>query len=89
MSDDKPLPVDEQRRLVQRIIAADIPAGKEMNECRLVLRSECDEPAALNALFTLLQGALADPFFGIADSERVVPVLRALARGELTARELL
>lgn len=89
MNEHAALPVDEQRRLVQRIIAGGIPADREFEACRDALRSACDEETAFEALFTLLQGALADPFFGIEDSVRVVPILKAMARGELRALELL
>ena len=89
MTEDARIPVDEQRRLVQRIVAGNIPSGRELEICRGILRTNCDEQTAFPALFTLLQGALADPFFDIADSVRVVPILKALAKGELTARELL
>jgi hypothetical protein len=37
----------------------------------------------------LLEGALADPFFGIDETQQVVPVLKALARGHIGVRELL
>jgi hypothetical protein len=89
MSNGEQPPVSEQRRLVQRILAGGIPNGKEMDECREILASGCDEQSAFAALFTLLQGALADPLFSIEDSERVVPVLKSLARGEVTVGELL
>lgn len=82
-------PVDEQRRLVQRIIAGGIPADREFEACRTLLRANPTEEAAFEALFTLLQGALADPFFDLEDSVRVVPILKAMARGELRASELL
>ncbi len=89
MNEHAAVPVDEQRRLVQRIIAGGIPADREFEACRDALRSACEEEPAFEALFTLLQGALADPFFDLEDSVRVVPILKALARGELRALELL
>ena len=49
----------------------------------------CDDETAFAALFTLLQGALADPFFGIDETQQVVPILKALSRGEVGVRELL
>jgi hypothetical protein len=81
--------IDEQRRLVQRIVAGGIPGGRELDDCRDVLRSNRDDEMVFAALFTLLQGALSDPFFGIEDSVQLVPILKAMAKGELTARELL
>lgn len=80
--------IDEHRRLVQRILAGGIPKGKELDACRAVLRTDCDDDEAFAALFTLLQGALADPFFGIQETQKVVPILKALARGEVGVREL-
>ena len=52
------------------------------------LETDCDEEVAFSALFTLLQGALADPFFGIDETQQVVPILKALARGNIVAKEL-
>jgi len=89
MTEDHRQPLTEQRRLVQRILSGGIPSGRELDACRKVLASGCDEKAAFAALFTLLQGALADPLFSIDDSLRVVPILKAMARGELTAGHLL
>lgn len=85
---DQP-PILEQRRLVQRILSGGIPNGNEMDECREILASRHDEQSTFKALFTLLRGALADPFFSIEESEQVVPVLKALARGDVTAGDLL
>ncbi len=81
--------IDEHRRLVQRILAGGIPNGKDFDACRAVLRTDCDDEVAFSALFTLLEGALADPFFGIDETQQVVPVLKALARGHIGVRELL
>lgn len=89
MSEIDPNPLSEQRRLVQRILTGSIPAGKELDECREALASSSSESTALPALFTLLQCAVADPFFGIEDSREVVRVLKALARGDMTAGDLL
>ena len=49
---------------------------------------DCDQEVAFSALFTLLRGALADPFFGIDETQQVVPILKALARGDIVAKEL-
>jgi hypothetical protein len=89
MTDEAHLSLDEQRRLVQRILAEGIPSGRELDGCRQALLAGCADDEATAALFTLLQGAVADPLFGIEDSVRLVPILQAIARGELRARELL
>ena len=89
MNDDNRQSILDQRRLVQRILSGNIPSGKELDACRDILKSQCDEESAFAALFTLLQGALADPFYDIDDTQMVVPILKALARGELTAGDLL
>ena len=88
MTEDLRNPTDEHRRLVQRILAGGIPEGKEFDACRATLRTDCDDDEAFAALFTLLQGALADPFFDIRETQQVVPILKALSRGELGVREL-
>jgi len=89
MTEPHRIPLNEQRRLVQRIVAGRIPSGRELDVCREILASECEEAVAFQALFTLLRGALADPLFNIDDTQLVVPLLKALARGDLTAGELL
>ena len=88
MTDDHRNAIDEQRRLVQRILAGGIPKGKDFDVCRAVLQTDCGDEVAFPALFTMLQGALADPFFGIDETQQVVPILRALARGDISVREL-
>ena len=88
MTDDHRNAIDEQRRLVQRILAGGIPKGKDFDACRAVLQTDCGDEVAFSALFTMLQGALADPFFGIDETQQVVPILRALARGDISVREL-
>lgn len=89
MTETQRLPLTEQRRLVQRIVTGRIPSGRELDVCREILTSKCEEAVAFQALFTLLRGALADPLFNIDDTQLVVPLLKALARGDLTAGELL
>ena len=89
MTEHGPLSSEEQRRLVQRILTGGIPSGDEFDACREMLENGGDEPTTFKALFTLLEGALADPFFLIQDTEKVVPVLRGLARGEIEAKDLL
>ena len=80
--------IDEHRRLVQRILSGGIPEGKDFDACRAILQTDCDDEAAFAALFTLLEGALADPFFGIDETQQVVPILKAMARGNIDVREL-
>jgi len=87
MTDDHRNATDEQRRLVQRILAGGIPKGKDFDACRAVMQTDCEDDVAFSALFFLLQGALADPFFGIDETQQVVPILKALARGEIGVRE--
>jgi hypothetical protein len=88
MTEDLHNSIDEHRRLVQRILAGGIPQGKDFDVCRSLLENDCSEEEAFASLFTLLQGALADPFFDIRDTQMVVPILKALARREIGAKEL-
>jgi hypothetical protein len=88
MSEDFRDAIDEHRRLVQRILAGGIPKGKDFDACRAILQTDCEDDQAFAALFTLLQGALADPFFGIDETRQVVPILKSLARGDVGVREL-
>ena len=53
------------------------------------LQTDCGDEEAFAALFMLLLGALADPFFGIDETQQVVPILKALARDDIGVRELL
>ncbi len=80
---------DDARLLVQRLLESDIPQGDDFDECRRILRDPEDGEAALNAMFTLLQGLVSDPLYPLEDSTRVVAVLKALARGELDLEALL
>jgi hypothetical protein len=88
MTEDFRNAIDEHRRLVQRILAGGIPKGKDFDACRAILSTDCGDDEAFDALFTLLQGALADPFFGIDETQQVVPILKSLARGDVEVREL-
>ena len=88
MSDDHPKITDDHRRLVQRILSGGIPKGKDFDACRAVLGDDSDDETAFAALFTLLQGALSDPFFGSDETQQVVPILKALTRGDVKVREL-
>ena len=78
-----------RRRLVQRVLAGDIPQGGEFDACRAVLTSECDDQIAFHALSSLLEGALADPEYCIDDTQELVPLLKELARGYVDVRDLL
>jgi len=80
----------EMRRcLVQRVLAGDIPQGGEFDACRAILTSECDDQTAFQALSSLLEGALADPSYGIDDTQELVPLLKGLARGDVDLKDLL
>ena len=89
MTEDLRNAIQDHRRLVQRILSGGIPVGKDFDACRAILGASCTDEEAFAALFTLLQGALADPFFGIDETQRVVPILRGLSRGDIRVRELL
>jgi hypothetical protein len=89
MNEQPETSVADCRRLVQQLVDGSIPAGKDFDESRAVLRSEPAEDQAFQALFELLQGALADPFLGIDETRRVVPVIKALTRGEIKATEMM
>ena len=77
------------RRLVQRVVDGHIPCGRDFDACRAVLRTDCDGPTAFHALCTLLEGALADSTFGVDDTQELVPLLKALAHGEVMAKDIL
>ena len=79
----------DQRRLVQQLVEGSIPAGDEFDDCRMVLRSSSDESSRFEAIFTLLRGAMADPFIGIGETRVAAKLLRALARGEIRAADLM
>ena len=78
-----------RRRLVQHVLAGDIPQGEEFDACRAVLTSECDDQTRFQALSALLEGALADPSYGIDDTQELVPLLKGLARGDVDLKDLL
>jgi hypothetical protein len=88
MTEDLRNAIQNHRRLVQRILAGGIPEGKDFDSCRAVLRADCNDEEAFDALFYLLQGALADPFLGIDETQQVVPILKALSRGEIGVKEI-
>ena len=89
MLNDLHQPHHRFRRLVQRVLSGGIPHGIDFDSCRAVLVSNCDDAVAHHALCTLLEGALADPSLNIDDTQDLVPLLRELARGSVSARELL
>lgn len=89
MTEDLRNSIQDHRRLVQRILSGGIPEGRDFDACRAILKTDCSDEEAFEALFNLLQGALADPFFGIDETQQVVPILKALSRGDIGARELL
>jgi len=80
--------VEGYRRLVQRLIEGGIPHGREFDACRAVLSSEPFGDASTHALCMLLEGALADPEFDIDDTQTIVPLLKHLARGTVSATEV-
>lgn len=80
---------ESYRRLVQRVLSGRIPQGADFDACRAVLRAEPSGDSAFTALVMLLEGALADPGFDIGDTQRLVPLLKDLARGSVRAEELL
>lgn len=77
------------QRLVQRVLTGDIPRGVEFDACRAVLSGDADDQTIFHALSCLLEGALADPEYDIDDTQQLVPLLKALARGDIFARDLL
>ena len=90
MTEESPDPIDRYRHLVQRILAGGIPVGRDFDACRAFLKSgDADDEAVFKAVFTLLEGALADPFYGIAETRDVVQILKAMARGNITPGQLL
>jgi hypothetical protein len=78
-----------RRCLVQRVLTGDIPQGVEFDACRAIVSDDADDQTTFQALSSLLEGALADPEFSIDDTQELVPLLKALARGEVTAKDLL
>ena len=81
-------PVEAYRRLVQRLIQGGIPHGREFDACRAVLSSRASGDTAMHALCMLLEGALADPMLDIDDTQTIVPLLKHLARGTVSATEM-
>ncbi len=71
------------------MLTGDIPQGVEFDACRAIVSDDPDDQTTFQALSSLLEGALADPEFSIDDTQKLVPLLKALARGEVTAKDLL
>ena len=88
MSSRDPIAPDAARELLRRLLDGDRPAGAEFDACRAMVRSEPSTEAGFHALCMLLEGALADPRLGIDDAQVLVPVLKALARGDLSPDQL-
>ena len=83
-------PLDAYKELVQRVVDGPVPAGDErFDGCRAVLRLQPDSETAFAALCMLLEGALADPDLSVDDTQTVVPLHKALARGTVRPGELL
>lgn len=80
--------LEAYRRLVQRLVERGIPHGREFDACRAVLSSESSGDASNHALCLLLEGALADPTLNIDDTQIIVPLLKHLARGTVSATEV-
>jgi hypothetical protein len=74
--------------VLQRVLDGHRPAGAEFEACRAVVRSEPCSDAGFQALCMLLEGALADPRLAIEDAQVVVPLLKALARGDVSPDQL-
>ena len=77
------------RRIVSERIEGPSPAGDEFDACRAVLRSEIQADLVFHALCVLLEGALADAGLSIDDTQELVPLLKALANGGVSAEELI
>jgi hypothetical protein len=85
---DRTLP-ESYRRLVARVIGGGPPTGLEFDACRAVLANRPSRDEAFQALCMLLEGALADASLPIDDTQELVPLLKALARRDVVAEELL
>jgi hypothetical protein len=80
------------RDLVGRILASERPGGAELDTCRAAFNAAInagENEVAYQALCMLLEGALADPALSIDDTQILVPLLRALARGTVEPGELI
>ncbi len=81
--------IDAYRALVHRLLEGPIPEGETFEACRAVLRAGPSTAEAFPALCMLLEGALGDAGLPIDDTQLVVPLLKALARGTLQPEEVL
>ena len=77
-------PLDASRRLVHRLLDGEGPRGTEFDACRAVVRADPASESGFQALCMLLEGTLADPRLAIDDTQIVVPLLKALARGDVS-----
>lgn len=79
----------DARRLVAGFLDGTVPSGVEFDAWRRLVREDPAAEIARIALTNVLEGALADPTLPIDDAQRLVPLLKSLARGDVTVGELL
>lgn len=77
------------RDLVHHIRTSSSPSGERFDACRAVLATDANPDITLQALTMLLEGALADATLSIDATQDLVPLLKSLARGEISPEELL
>ncbi len=77
------------RDLVHHIRTSSSPSGEQFDACRAVLATNTHPETTLQALTMLLEGALADATLSIDATQDLVPLLKLLARGEISPEELL
>lgn len=77
-----------ERDLVRRLLDGDRPGGPDFDACRAVLQAEPAAETRFRALCMLLEGALADPGLAIDDAQLVVPLLKGLARGDISPDDI-
>jgi len=83
--------LEAYRDLVTRILDGTAPPDDELNMCRATVRAAvavADRQTAMQALCMLLEGALADPSLSIDDTQVLVPLLKALARGRVEPAQI-
>ena len=91
MLDPTPSPdlASSYRELLRRTVVGGAPRGEIFDACRAVLHSDRPVDEVHHATCTLLEGLLADPELAIDDTNTVVQLLKALARGTILPEELL
>lgn len=82
-------PPEAFKALVKGVLEGPVPVGVEFDAARTILSEDPSHPSSFNALCVLLEGALADPTFPVEETQALVPLLKALARGTLGVRDLL